>query len=469
MANTFDLIVIGAGPGGYVAAIRAAQLGMDVAVVEKRPALGGTCLNVGCIPSKALLESSEHYHRAAHQFEVHGIKVGKLELDYAAMAARKDKVVSQTVDGINYLFKKNKITSVFGTASFVDEETICVTKDDGSKETLIADNVIIATGSEPTELPFAKFDEEVILSSTGALALTEVPESMVVIGGGVIGLELGSVFARLGCKVSVVEFMDRITPGMDKELSQNLQRVLKKLGMSFSLSTKVTKVTGTEKGVAIEVENKKGKASTIEADRVLVSVGRRPYTTGLNLEAAGIKVDQRGFIEVDDHLETSAKGIYAIGDVIAKGPMLAHKAEEEGVMVVEALDGQKPHMDYNLIPGVIYTWPEVASVGKTEEQLVEEGIVYKTGKFPFRASGRARAGEETDGFVKVLADGETDEILGIHMIGPRCADLIAEAVVAMEFKASAEDIARICHAHPTYAEPIKEAAMAATGSRAIHI
>ncbi len=468
MAKAYNVIVVGAGPGGYVAAIRAAQLGYTVAVVEKRKELGGTCLNVGCIPSKALLESSEHYYRTKHELAVHGIDVEGVTLRFDVMQARREKVVAQTVEGIRYLFKKHKIEHLIGHGSFVDGETIEVTGDSGT-ELVTADHIILATGSEPVALPFAPFDEQRILSSTGALALTEVPKRLVVIGGGYIGLEMGSVYARLGCDVHVVELLDSIVPLMDKELSATLLKVLKKQGMSFHLSTKVTGIESSEEGVQVHTEGAKVTASTLAADCVLVAVGRKPLTTGLKLEAAGVVVDGRGFIEVDDRLRTSNPRVWAIGDVIRRGPMLAHKAEEEAVAVCERIDKQQPHVNYETIPGVIYTWPEVASVGKSEEELKAEGTAYKIGKFPFKASGRARAAEETEGFVKVLAAEADDRILGVHMIGPRCSDLIAEAVVAMEFCASAEDIARIVHAHPTFAEPFKEAALMATANRPIHL
>jgi len=465
--SEFDLIVIGAGPGGYVAGIRAAQLGMNVAIVERYKTLGGTCLNVGCIPSKALLDSSEHYHNAKDNFEVHGIKTGKLSIDFGQMIKRKDTVIDNTVAGIDYLMKKNNITRLNGHASFVDANTISV-DNDGKKEEYKAANFIIATGSKPTELPFMKYDGKHIISSTHALSLEKIPKKLVVVGGGVIGLELGSVYARLGTEVTVVEFMPNILPTMDLELGKTLQRSLKKLGMKFHLSTKVksSEIKGGQ--VTVTAEDKKGKELSFTADHVLVSVGRRPYTDSLNTEAAGIEVDERGFIKTNSDLQTSSENIYAIGDVIG-GAMLAHKAEEEGVYAAEHMAEEIAHINYNTIPGVVYTWPEVASVGKTEQQLKEAGVEYNVGKFPFKASGRARASEETDGFVKVLASSATDEIIGVHMIGPRCADMIAEAVVAMEFKASAEDIGIMTHAHPTYTEAIKEAALMATANRALHI
>jgi len=466
----YDVVVIGSGPGGYVGAIRCAQLGLKTAVIEKYKTFGGTCLNVGCIPSKALLDSSEHFHNAAHTFGTHGIDLKDLKVNMPQMIARKNDVVAQNTAGITYLFKKNKIDAFEGVGSFVDKNTIKITKADGSSENITAKNVIIASGSKPTVLPFIKIDKKRIITSTEALNLTEVPKTMVVIGGGVIGLELGSVYARLGTKVSVVEFMPSIIGTMDAGLGKELQRVLKKsLGMEFYTNHKVTGATAKGKTVTVTADNAKGEQIKLEADYCIVAVGRVAYTAGLGLENIGIQTEERGNkIPVNEHLETSVPGVYAIGDVI-KGAMLAHKAEDEGVYVAERLAGQKPHINYNLIPGVVYTWPEVASVGYTEEQLKEKGIQYKAGSFPFKASGRAKASMDTDGFVKVLADAKTDEILGVHMIGPRAADMIAEAVVTMEFRASAEDIARICHAHPTYTEALKEAAMAATDNRAIHI
>ncbi|WP_226390785.1 dihydrolipoyl dehydrogenase [Penaeicola halotolerans] len=465
---TYDVIVIGSGPGGYVAAIRAAQLGMKTAIVEKYPTLGGTCLNVGCIPSKALLDSSEHYHNAAHTFETHGINLKDLKVNLKQMIARKDDVVKQNVDGIQFLMKKNKIDVHQGLGSFVDKNTIKVTKDDGKSEEITGKNIIIATGSKPANLPFIELDKDRIITSTEALKLKEIPKHMIVIGGGVIGMELGSVYGRLGAKVSVVEYMDGIIPTMDKTMGKELQKSLKKLGFDFYLKHKVTGVTKKGKEVTVVAEDSKGEKVEIKGDYVLVSIGRRPYTDGLNAEAAGVKLTERGQVEVNDHLQTNVSNIYAIGDVV-KGAMLAHKAEEEGVFVAETIAGQKPHINYLLIPGVVYTWPEVASVGYTEEQLKEKGIKYKAGKFPFMASGRARASMDTDGLVKVLADASTDEILGVHMIGPRTADMIAEAVVAMEYRASAEDIARMSHAHPTYTEAFKEACLAATDNRALHV
>jgi dihydrolipoamide dehydrogenase len=465
----YDVIVIGSGPGGYVAAIRCAQLGMKTAIIEKYNTLGGTCLNVGCIPSKALLDSSEHYHNAAHTFTTHGIKLDNLGVDFGQMIKRKQEVVDANTSGITYLMKKNKIDVHQGVGSFKDKNTIIVTKADGTATELTTEKVIIATGSKPSSLPFLKIDKKRIITSTEALTLTEIPKHLILIGGGVIGLELGSVYARLGAKVSVVEFMDGIIPTMDKGLGRELQKVLKKLGMDFYLGHKVTGATAEGNEVTVTADNPKGEKIELKGDYCMVAVGRIAYTDGLGLDKIGITVEERGRkITVDEHLETSVKGVYAIGDVI-KGAMLAHKAEDEGTFVAELIAGQKPHINYNLIPGVVYTWPEVAAVGYTEEQLKEKGTAYKVGSFPFKASGRARASGDLDGFVKVLADKTTDEILGVHMIGPRAADMIAEAVIAMEFRASAEDVTRASHAHPTYTEAMREACLAATENRAIHI
>ncbi|MCB0396356.1 MAG: dihydrolipoyl dehydrogenase [Flavobacteriales bacterium] len=463
----YDITVIGSGPGGYVAAIRCAQLGMKTALVEKYATLGGTCLNVGCIPSKALLDSSEHYHNAEKHFKTHGIMMSGLKTDFKQMVSRKNDVVKQSTDGINYLMKKNKIDVLQGIGSFEDANTIAIKDDKGKIQKIKTKKTIIATGSKPSSLPGIGIDKKRIITSTEALSLDNVPETLVLIGGGVIGLELGSVYARLGTKVTVLEYMDAIIPTMDRGLSKELQRTLSKLGMTFKLGYKVQSASVKGKTVTVKAENKKGETESFTGDYCLVAVGRRPYTDGLGLDKAGVKTDERGRVEVNEHLETNVKGIYAIGDVV-KGAMLAHKAEEEGVYIAEWIAGQKPHIDYNLIPGVVYTWPEVASVGATEEMLKENGTPYKSGSFPFKASGRARASMDTDGFVKVLAHKDTDEILGVHMIGPRAADMIAEAVVAMEFRASAEDIARICHAHPTFTEAIKEAALDATDKRALH-
>ncbi|MGB5357929.1 MAG: dihydrolipoyl dehydrogenase [Eudoraea sp.] len=467
--NQYDVVIIGSGPGGYVAAIRCAQLGKKTAIIEKYATLGGTCLNVGCIPSKALLDSSHHYEDAVKHFEAHGIEIpGEINVNLEKMIARKQSVVDQTTKGIQFLMDKNKIDVYEGHGSFKDASHVLVKKHDGSEETLEAKNVIIATGSKPSTLPFIKIDKDRIITSTEALKLTEIPKHMIIIGGGVIGLELGQVYKRLGAEVSVVEYMDRIIPGMDASLSKELLKVLKKQKIKFLLSHQVTAVERKGNEITVKAKDKKGQDVSLTGDYCLVSVGRRPYTDGLNAEVAGIKLDERGRIDVNANLQTSNSSIYAIGDVV-KGAMLAHKAEEEGTLVAEIIAGQKPHIDYNLIPGVVYTWPEVAAVGKTEEELKEAGIAYKTGQFPMRALGRSRASMDTDGFVKILADKNTDEVLGVHMIGARCADLITEAVTAMEFRASAEDIARMSHAHPTYAEAVKEAALAATEDRAIHI
>jgi dihydrolipoamide dehydrogenase len=465
--DKFDVTVIGSGPGGYVAAIRCAQLGFKTALIERYPTLGGTCLNVGCIPSKAMLDSSEHYHNATHTFAAHGIDVKDVKVNLTQMIKRKSEVVKQTCDGINFLMKKNKITVFQGHGSFTSKNTIAIKNDKG--ETIIESNkTIIATGSKPLSLPSITIDKKRIITSTEALELKEIPKHLILVGGGVIGLELGSVYARLGSKVSVLEFADGIIPTMDKALGKELQKSLAKLGIEFYLNHKVTGAKATAKEVTVTAENKEGKAVEFKGDYCLVALGRKPYTDNLGLDKAGVKSDAKGKVEVDDHLQTNIAGIYAIGDVV-RGAMLAHKAEEEGTFVAEVIAGQKPHINYNLIPGVVYTWPEVAAVGYTEEQLKEKGTKYKVGNFPFKASGRARASMDTDGFVKVLADATTDEILGVHMIGPRTADMIAEAVVAMEFRASAEDVARMSHAHPTFTESFKEACLDATAKRAIHI
>jgi dihydrolipoamide dehydrogenase len=464
----YNVIVIGSGPGGYVAAIRCAQLGMKTAIIEKYSTLGGTCLNVGCIPSKALLDSSEHFHNAAHTFKEHGIDINEPQANIAQMIKRKAGVVKANVDGIAFLMKKNKIDVYTGVGSFVDKNTIKVTSADGKETPLTADKVIIATGSKPTPLPFAPFDKKRIISSTEALELKEIPKHLIIIGGGVIGMELGSVYARIGSKVTVVEFMDSLIATMDGTMGKELAKVAKKLGMDLYLSHKVTAVENKGKEVVVKAEPKNGgTAVELKGDYCLVSVGRRPYTEGLGLENVGIEVD-RGKIVVDDHLKTKVDNIYAIGDVV-RGAMLAHKAEEEGVYVAEQLAGQKPHINYNLIPGVVYTWPEVASVGLTEEQLKEQGKAYKVGSFPYKALGRARASMDLDGLVKILADQVTDEILGVHIIGARAADMIAAGVVAMEYRASAEDVSRMSHAHPTYMEAVKEACLAATANRPIHM
>ncbi|MGB1313595.1 MAG: dihydrolipoyl dehydrogenase [Bizionia paragorgiae] len=465
--SKYDVAVIGSGPGGYVAAIRCAQLGMKTAIIEKYSTLGGTCLNVGCIPSKALLDSSHHYEDAVKHFEEHGIEIpGEIKVNLEKMIARKQSVVDQTTGGIDFLMKKNNIDVYEGVGSFKDATHITIK----GKETLEieAKNTIIATGSKPASLPFISIDKERIITSTEALKLKEVPKHLIVIGGGVIGLELGQVYKRLGAEVTVVEYMDRIVPTMDKGVSKELNKIFKKQKMTINTSHKVKSVERVGDEIIVKADNKKGEEVEIKGDYCLVSVGRRAYTDGLNAEAAGVKLTDRGLVDVNEHLQTSASNIYAIGDVI-KGAMLAHKAEEEGVFVAETLAGQKPHIDYNLIPGVVYTWPEAASVGKTEEQLKEEKIEYKTGQFPMRALGRSRASMDLDGFVKILADKTTDEILGVHMVGARAADMIAEAVVAMEYRASAEDVSRMSHAHPTFTEAIKEAALAATEDRALHV
>ncbi|HBH23352.1 MAG TPA: dihydrolipoyl dehydrogenase [Cytophagales bacterium] len=464
----YDVTVIGSGPGGYIAAIRCAQLGMKTAIVEKYNTLGGTCLNVGCIPSKALLDSSEHYHAAKENFKEHGINTTGLKVDLKQMIKRKSEVVKQTTDGIQFLMKKNKIDVFHGLGSFIDQNTIVVTGEGDKKEKIESDKVIIATGSKPALLPFIELDKKRIITSTEALEMKEIPKHMIIIGGGIIGMELGSVYGRLGSKVTVVEFLDGLIPTMDKTMGKELQKSLKKLGFEYYFKHKVTGVENKGKEVVVKAESQKGETIELKGDYCLVSIGRRPYTEGLGLENIGLETNDKGQIEVDDHLQTKVSNVYAIGDVI-KGAMLAHKAEEEGVFVAEVIAGQKPHINYNLIPGVVYTWPEVASVGYTEEQLKEKGTPYNSGAFPFKASGRARASMDIDGTVKVLAHKETDEILGVHIIGPRAADMIGEAVVAMEYRASAEDIARMSHAHPTYSEALKEACLAATGNRALNI
>jgi len=463
----YNLAIIGSGPGGYVAAIRAAQLGLTVAIIEKYSTLGGTCLNVGCIPSKSLLDSSEHFFNATHTFAEHGIKTGALEADIVQMVTRKNGVIRKINDGINYLMQKNKITVYNGLGSFTDKNTIKIIKTDNTEESITADNVIIATGSKPTILPFIPLDKKRIITSTEALSLNEIPKNLIVIGAGVIGAEMGSVFARLGSKISFVEFADAMIPTMDKTMGKELQKSMKKdFAPNFYFSHKVIKVENTGNEVIITAEIN-GQTVEIKGDYCLVAIGRKPYTEGLNIEILGITLD-KGKIPVNEAtLETDVKGIYAIGDVI-RGAMLAHKASEEGVLVAEIIAGQKPHLNYNLIPNVIYTWPEVASVGQTEEQLKEKGINYKLGNFPFKALGRAVASGDEDGLVKVLVDKTTDEILGVHIIGARAADMISEAVTAMEFRASAEDIIRTSHAHPTYTEAFREACMASE-NRAIHI
>tara|TARA_A100001015_G_scaffold129715_1_gene143914 strand:- start:4524 stop:5927 length:1404 start_codon:yes stop_codon:yes gene_type:complete len=467
MSNQFECIVIGAGPGGYVAAIRLAQLGLKVAIIEKQKTLGGTCLNWGCIPSKALLDSSEHFHQAKHKFETHGIKVKDLKVDLKQMMKRKDDVVKNTTQGIEFLMKKNNIETFFGHATFKDKHTIEVSNET-EKKTITSDKFIIATGSSVTPLKSVPTDKNKIITSDEAISLKEIPKHLIVIGGGVIGVELGSVYGRLGSKVTVVEYMDRLIPTMDKDLGKALQRSFKGLDFNFEFNTMVTGSKYKGKEVVITAEDKKGNKKEYVGDYVLVSIGRRPNTENLGLDNIGVSVNEKGQIQVNEHFQTAVPTIYAIGDVI-KGMMLAHKASEEGVVCAEYIAGQKGHLNYNTIPGVVYTWPEVASVGKTEEELKTANIDYKSGKFPFKASGRARASEESDGFVKVLSSKDTDEILGIHMIGPRAADMIAEAVLAMEYRASAEDIGMIVHPHPTFTEALKEAALDSTGKRPIHI
>ena len=467
--KSFDVVVIGSGPGGYVAAIRCSQLGLKTALVEKYDTLGGTCLNVGCIPSKALLDSSEHYHNAVHRFAEHGILVKGVSPDLKQMIARKEGVVKANVDGIRFLMKKNKIEVFTGEGSFESPTSVKVKGASQNDETLTAKNIIIATGSKPSELKGVTADKKRIITSTEALSLKEIPKRLAIIGGGVIGLELGSVYARLGTEVTVIEYTDSIIPMMDRALGKELEKSLKKIGFTFHYKHAVSAAEVKGKEVVITAKDlTSDKEVSFNADYCLLSTGRSPYTKGLGLDKAGVNVDERGRVVVDDRLRTNVEGIYAIGDVV-RGAMLAHKAEEEGVFVAEVIAGQKPHINYLLIPGVVYTWPEVAAVGYTEEELKAKGVKYNSGSFPFKASGRARASMDLDGFVKVLADAATDEILGVHMIGPRVADMIAEAVVAMEFRASAEDIARISHAHPTYTEAFKEACMAATGGRAIHL
>lgn len=465
--SKYDVTIIGSGPGGYVAAIRCAQLGMKTAIIEKYSTLGGTCLNVGCIPSKALLDSSHHYHDAAHTFEKHGISTGKLSVDFGKMIERKNDVVNQTCDGIQFLMDKNKIDVYEGLGSFHDRNTIDVVGKN-KKVTITTDKVIIATGSKPNFFPGMEPDKKRIITSTEALSLTEIPKNLMVIGGGVIGLELGSVYARLGSAVTVIEFADSIIPTMDKTLGKELQKALKKEGFKFNFKHAVQKVENKGNKVIVTAKNKKDKEVTFEGDYCLVAVGRKPYTNGLGLENIGLKVNGKGQIETNNHKETTISGVYAIGDV-TPGAMLAHKAEEEGVFVAETIAGQAPHINYDLIPGVVYTWPEVAAVGKTEEEVKEAGTEYKVGQFPIRALGRARASMDIMGVIKIISDKNTDEVLGVHMVAPRAADLIMEAVIAMEYRASSEDIARICHPHPTYSEGVKEAALAAWNDSALHI
>ncbi len=464
MSDTYDLVVVGGGPGGYVCAIRAAQLGLKTACVEKRGALGGTCLNVGCIPSKALLNASEKFEEANHAFAALGIKAGNVELDLDGMLKHKDKVVADLTKGVEFLFKKNKVDYVKGAGRITAPGEVAV---DGGK-VLKTKNIVIATGSDVMPLPGVEIDENKVVSSTGALSLSPVPGHLIVVGGGYIGLELGSVWRRLGAKVTVVEFLDRIVPGMDGEIGKNFQRILKRQGIVFRLGTKVTAAKVTDAGVALTVEPAAGgDAEELTGDAVLVSIGRRPHTEGLGLADVGVETDQRGFVVIDDHFKTNVDGIYAIGDVV-RGPMLAHKAEEEGVAVSEMLAGGAGHVNYETVPGIVYTWPEVAAVGKTEEQLKEAGVAYKVGKFPFMANSRARCNMQSDGMVKILADAKTDRVLGAHIIGPEAGDMIHEVVVLMEFGGSAEDLARSFHGHPTYNEAVKEAALD-VAKRAIHM
>ncbi|WP_454655707.1 dihydrolipoyl dehydrogenase [Bosea beijingensis] len=467
MAAAYDLVVIGTGPGGYVCAIRAAQLGLKVAVVEKRKTHGGTCLNVGCIPSKALLHASEMFEEAGHTFEKLGIVVGKPKLDLKAMMAHKQETIDANVTGVGFLLKKNKIDAFHGTASIPAAGKVIVTAGDGKAQEIETKNIVIATGSESAPLPGVTIDEKTVVTSTGALEIGAVPKELVVVGAGVIGLEIGSVWSRLGAKVTVVEYLDRILPGMDGEVAKQFQRILQKQGFTFQLGSKVTKVETGKKGATVTVEPAAGgTATTLNADIVLVAIGRRPNTDGLGLDKAGVATE-RGRVVIDDHFKTNVAGIYAIGDVV-RGPMLAHKAEDEGVAVAEIIAGKHGHVNYDAIPGIVYTAPEVAAIGKTEEELQAAGVAYKVGKFPFTANGRARAMRHTDGFVKVLADAATDRVLGCHIIGPHAGDLIAEVTVLMEFGGSAEDLARTCHAHPTLAEAVKEAALA-VDKRQIHM
>ena len=464
MSEKFDVTVIGGGPGGYVCAIRLAQLGLKTACIESRGTLGGTCLNIGCIPSKSLLNLSENFHKAKN-FKKIGIETGEIKLNLSKMMENKDKAVTTLTKGVEFLIKKNKISYFKGTGSFKSPSKISIVKD-GKETTIITGKTIISTGSEPVSLPGIDFDEEKILSSTGALSISSLPKKMIVVGGGYIGLELGSVWSRLGTEVQVIEFLEHITPGMDKEISNEFMKILKKQGIKFQLNTKVEKITKKNNGVIIEISNKNGDKNKLEADVVLISVGRKPFTNNLNLENIGVELDKKGRVKVNKNFETNIKNIYAIGDVI-EGPMLAHKAEEEGIAVAELIAGQSGHVNYDVIPGVVYTSPEVASVGKTEEQLKEKGISYKIGKFPFAANSRAKAIDDPEGFVKILADSVTDKVLGVHIIGPHAGEMIAEMSVAMEFGASSEDIARTCHAHPTFSEAIKEAALS-VDKRQIH-
>ena len=464
MSEKFDVTVIGGGPGGYVCAIRLAQLGLKTACIESRSTLGGTCLNIGCIPSKSLLNLSENFHKAKN-FKKIGIETGEIKLNLSKMMENKDKAVTTLTKGVEFLIKKNKISYFKGTGSFKSPSKISIVKD-GKETTIITGKTIISTGSEPVSLPGIDFDEEKIHSSTAALSISSLPKKMIVVGGGYIGLELGSVWSRLGTEVQVIEFLEHITPGMDKEISNEFMKILKKQGIKFQLNTKVEKITKKNNGVIIEISNKNGDKNKLDTDVVLISVGRRAFTNNLNLENIGVELDKKGRVKVNKNFETNIKNIYAIGDVI-EGPMLAHKAEEEGIAVAELIAGQSGHVNYDVIPGVVYTSPEVASVGKTEEQLKEKGISYKIGKFPFAANSRAKAIDDPEGFVKILADSVTDKVLGVHIIGPHAGEMIAEMSVAMEFGASSEDIARTCHAHPTFSEAIKEAALS-VDKRQIH-
>lgn len=466
--SNYDVIIIGSGPGGYVSAIRCAQLGMKTAIIEKYNTLGGTCLNVGCIPSKALLDSSEHFFNAKHNFKEHGIDVKDLTANMEQMIQRKNDVVSQTCSGVKFLMDKNKIDVHVGVGSFIDKNTVSVKTNSGEETRLSAKNIIIATGSKPNYFPGMQPDKKRIITSTEALDLKEIPKKMVVIGAGVIGLELGSVFSRLGTEIVVVEFASTLLPTMDGTIGKEFAKILKKEGIKFQMEHRVQKVENLGSGVLVTALNKKEEVVTFEADYCLVAVGRKAYTEGLNIDKVGLTANNKGQVEVNENLQTAVPTIFAIGDVV-RGAMLAHKAEEEGVFVAEFLAGQKPHINYNLVPNVVYTWPEIAAVGKTEEELIAMGIEYKVGSFPIKALGRARASMDTSGLIKIIADKKTDEVLGVHMIAPRAADLIMEAVVAMEYKASAEDIVRICHPHPTYSEAMKEAAMAATDNRAMHV
>ncbi|MEP7267194.1 MAG: dihydrolipoyl dehydrogenase [Saprospiraceae bacterium] len=464
-----QVLIIGSGPGGYVAAIRCAQLGMQVTIVEKYNTLGGTCLNVGCIPSKALLDSSEHYHQAMHQFAEHGLMIKDIRIDMPQMIKRKNDVVDQTCKGVSFLMKKNKINVIHGVASFTSKTEVEVTKADGGIEKIKAEKIIIATGSKPITPAAFHYDRKRIITSTEALNIDKVPGHMVIIGAGVIGLEMASVYSRLGTQVEIIEYLDHILPGMDMECGKEMKKILEKNGIKFHLNHAVQTVTSTSKKVTVNFKSKDEESiKSIDSEYCLIAIGRRPYTEGLNVEKAGVIMDDKGRVIIDDHFQTNTPNIYAIGDVV-RGAMLAHKASDEGIALAEILAGQKPHIDYNLIPGVVYTWPELASVGQTEEKLKEAGNEIKIGKFPFKALGRARASMDLDGFVKIIADKNTDEVLGVHILGPRAADMIMEAVTIMEFKGSAEDIARICHPHPTFSEGIKEAGFAAWMGKALHM